>query len=793
MRFRNLFATASLRLSLLLVFSAAASAQTATFRPSPRALSPTQRPADTAHWRIDDFGKISLIYDEKHNGYRYPNFENQNPPGYFIADMHNAVTGDFNGDGRQDVAIAWAIFPHTTAHQTDLTLTVLLNDGQGGLVHRPDIWAGAAPRRKHLVYRTKAADFNGDGRTDFVVAPQGLIERTGPGLFTNQYEPVLLVLSRADGKLEDATARIQGQENGAIVPGITFSHDMSVGDVDGDGDIDFMTAKFVFLNDGRGNFTATTTQLPPEARPPETYVMSSAIGDLNDDGVGDLVVCQAQDGGPRPLAHILLSKNGSRSLADRQVVTLTDTMFGAFNSRQNDVACVDVTGDGRLDIVFGLTRKEPYYQGRAIQIFVNKGNGVFADETAARIVDPRRDYIVPNVGIGEGSLHFVDVNRDGFIDIVDSTGAESGQNINADAQPGSTVFMNRGDGTFAIMPRTARPWVQRWQMQGFENLRPFQEGPMEQAYPIDLDGTGNIEFLTYVRTPLSRWPQAEPNELSMYVLRGTAERYQPVTLDSTLTSLSVRTFAGTGDKTLIAGFVVDGGPRNILVRGIGPTLGVFGVNGALADPVLELNGGATVVRNDNWATGTATAAAFSSVGAFALAPGTLDSAVLESIAGARTARIDGNAGGAGVALVELYASAGGSGRLISVSARTEVGTGDNILIAGFNIGGTKPRRLLIRATGPTLAVFGVGGVLADPVLVVRTGAGVEVAANDNWSTANNAPELAATAARVGAFALAPGSQDAVVVATLLPGAYTANVSGKSNSTGVALVEVYELP
>jgi hypothetical protein len=255
----------------------------------------------------------------------------------------------------------------------------------------------------------------------------------------------------------------------------------------------------------------------------------------------------------------------------------------------------------------------------------------------------------------------------------------------------------------------------------------------------------------------------------------------------------VRTFAGTADKTLIAGFVVADGSRNILIRGIGPTLGAFGVGGALIDPVLELNGGAAVVRNDNWETGSAGAAAFSAVGAFALGTGARDSALLESISGGRTARLEGVSGGTGVALVELYASAGGTGRLVNVSARTEVGVGDNILIAGFNVSGTSPRRLLIRAVGPTLGVFGVSGVLADPVLVVRAGDGVEVAANDNWSSANNSAELAAAAAKVGAFALTAGSKDAVIAATLSPGSYTAAISGAGNTTGVALVEVYELP
>ncbi len=769
-------------------------AQSFAIRPSPRALSTTQRPADTAFWRIDNFGFSSLLYDEKHNGYRYPNFADQNPAGYFIADMHNAGVGDFNGDGKKDMVIAWAIFPHVTAHQTELTITVLLNDGKGGLAPAPaDIWAGPAPKRKYLVYRIKVADFNGDGRDDFVVAPQGLIERTAPGVFTNLYEPVLLVLSRPDGKLEDATARIQGQENGAAIPGIEFSHDMSVGDVDGDGDIDFMTAKTIFLNDGRGNFTPIT-QLPSAARPADTYVMSSAIGDLNDDGVGDLVICQSQNGSPRPLAHILLSKNGSRSLSDRQLVTLTDTMFGAFNSRQNEVAVVDVTGDGRLDIVFGLTRKEPYYQGRAIQIFVNKGNGVFADETAARLVDPRKDYMTnASVGIGEGSLHFVDVNRDGFIDIVDSNAPELGSGLTENSSPGSTVFLNRGNGTFAHLPRTARPWVQRWQLSGFEGYRPFAEGPSEQAYPIDLDGTGNIEFVTLVRTPLSGWPQVEPNELSFYILRGTNERYQPVTGSATLSNLSVRTTAGSGDQSLIVGFVVGGGPREVLIRGIGPTLGAFGVPDTIADPTLTLNGGASIITNDNWGTSTATAAVFTSVGAFPLTAGTKDAALLTTIDGARSAQVGSTDGGSGIALVELYATPSGTGRLINVSARTAVGTGGAILIAGFNVSGSVPKKLLIRAVGPTLGVFGVGGTLADPILVVKNAAGFEVAANDNWSTANNASELAAAATRVGAFALTAGSKDAVVSATLPPGSYTAAISGANNTTGVALVEVYELP
>jgi hypothetical protein len=95
--------------------------------------------------------------------------------------------------------------------------------------------------------------------------------------------------------------------------------------------------------------------------------------------------------------------------------------------------------------------------------------------------------------------------------------------------------------------------------------------------------------------------------------------------------------------------------------------------------------------------------------------------------------------------------------------------------------------VLIRAVGPTLASFGVGGTLADPKLEVFNGT-TKVTENDNWAASD-----AATFTSVGAFALTAGSRDAALVTQLNPGSYTAQVSGVNNGTGIALVEVYELP
>lgn len=130
-------------------------------------------------------------------------------------------------------------------------------------------------------------------------------------------------------------------------------------------------------------------------------------------------------------------------------------------------------------------------------------------------------------------------------------------------------------------------------------------------------------------------------------------------------------------------------------------------------------------------------------------------------------------------------------RLANVSALTRVGTGDDVLTAGFVIGGTAPKQVVIRAVGPTIgaAPFNVPGALADPQLTVfGPNSSTRVAAsNDNWIAAN-----AATFASVGAFALAANSRDAAVVATLAPGAYTAQVNGANNTAGNAIVEVYEV-
>jgi len=180
------------------------------------------------------------------------------------------------------------------------------------------------------------------------------------------------------------------------------------------------------------------------------------------------------------------------------------------------------------------------------------------------------------------------------------------------------------------------------------------------------------------------------------------------------------------------------------------------------------------------------------VGAFALTPSSADAAMIQSVgAGAYTAHLSGVSNTTGVGLAEIYDADTGptAAHLSNISARASVGTGSNVLIAGFVISGNTPETVLIRGIGPTLGQFGVSGSLAAPELVLYDSGNNTLQTNGGWG---GGASLVQAFARVGAFSLAANSADAAILVTLPPGAYTAEVSGVNGSTGVGLAEIYEV-
>lgn len=269
---------------------------------------------------------------------------------------------------------------------------------------------------------------------------------------------------------------------------------------------------------------------------------------------------------------------------------------------------------------------------------------------------------------------------------------------------------------------------------------------------------------------------------------------------SRLTGVSVRALAGQGAQTLIVGFAVVGAEtKRVLLRGIGPSLTQFGVANPVPDPRLELHRAASVVAlNDDWgqsAEKEQILAAATRVGAFPLAAGSLDAALVRSVeSGGYSAHYSSAGGAPAVALVELYdANPDGRSRLANLSARAQVGPGGAGLFAGFTIEGGGAKTILVRGIGPGLVQFGVTGVLARPTLEIRPAHGgndAPIATGRAWAGARHLREAFA---RTGAFPLQEATADAALLVTLPPGSYTAQLSEATGATGVALIEVYEVP
>jgi hypothetical protein len=267
-----------------------------------------------------------------------------------------------------------------------------------------------------------------------------------------------------------------------------------------------------------------------------------------------------------------------------------------------------------------------------------------------------------------------------------------------------------------------------------------------------------------------------------------------------LQNLSARAAVGTGDNALIGGVQVRYGP--IIVRGIGPSLTPFGVEGALADPTLEFRDefGANMF-NDNWRDDQTQASAIHQSG---LAPTSDAESAIYPFGGSGpstfrftsgfapyTAMVRGKADTTGIGVVEVYSltdpNYGAFTKLGNISARAFVGTGDNIIIGGFIIGdGNESPRIVVRAIGPSLTTSGVANPLPDPWLELHDGNGAVINGNDNWADAQEAD--------LQTVGLAPtDNAESAILTRLAPGSYTAVVRGKGNATGVALVEIYRLP
>jgi hypothetical protein len=275
-----------------------------------------------------------------------------------------------------------------------------------------------------------------------------------------------------------------------------------------------------------------------------------------------------------------------------------------------------------------------------------------------------------------------------------------------------------------------------------------------------------------------------------------------------ITNISSRAFVQTGNNVMVGGFIIEGsGPKTVILRAIGPELVAppFNIPNALGDPTLELHNGsgALIARNDNWQTtvigGIIAASQVSAIQNSGHAPTQpTESAMIATLQpGNYTAIVRGVNNSIGVALVEVYdISPNATAILGNISTRGFVQTGNNVMIGGFIVEGSGPKRVILRAIGPELSAppFNIPNALANPTLELHNGSGALIARNDNWQTTIIGGIIGASqinAIQNSGHAPTQPSESAII-ATLSPGNYTAIVRGANSTTGVALVEVDDL-
>jgi hypothetical protein len=270
------------------------------------------------------------------------------------------------------------------------------------------------------------------------------------------------------------------------------------------------------------------------------------------------------------------------------------------------------------------------------------------------------------------------------------------------------------------------------------------------------------------------------NVKSDYVVTGSATP-TPTPGTTRLANISTRAVVGTNANVLIGGFIITGiQPKKVIVRAMGPSLPL---PGSMLDPALELHdsSGAVIASNDNWGQ-SANSAEIANSGVAPTNPS--ESAILMSLTPASyTAVLSGVNQTTGTAVVEVYDLDGAAdSKLANISTRAFVQNGDNILIGGLIVVGQSAADVIVRAIGPSLTV---PGAMADPTLELRDANGILLASNDNWRSTQQAAIIATGVAPT-------RDAESAIVTSFSPGPYTAIVRGANGTTGVAVVEVYQL-
>lgn len=471
-----------------------------------------------------------------------------------------------------------------------------------------------------------------------------------------------------------------------------------------------------------------------------------AGGDINGDSQADIIVGTGDGSGSSPHVKVFSGADGA---------TVLESFF-AFNPSFTGgvrVASGDVNGDGRADIIAGAgpgSSLVAVFSGQNLAVlksfiaFPGFTGGVYV--AAGDVNGDGLDDIIVGAGTGQSAVRVFNAQDDSFLHnffaFPNSTGGVRVAATDLNANGRADIIAATGPGDVA-------------------RLKAFSDTGL----------TSLVDILPYGNSTAG-------------VFAGAIPRYPAQSLN-----LSTRANVRSGDNVLIGGFIINGNDqKSVIVRGIGPS---SGVPGALADPTIELFSGDTLIASNNdWKTRPDGSSQQAEVEATTIPPpNDLESALVRTLApGPYTAVLRGNGGGTGIGLIEVYdlTPTIADSQLANISTRGLVGTSDDVMIGGLILGGgTGANKIVARALGPSLSQFGVANALPDPTLGIYNSNGGLIRFNDNWRQ-NQETEIQATG-------LAPGNDlESALIVLLAPGNYTGIVSGTGATSGVSLVEIYNL-
>ena len=685
--------------------------------------------------------------------------------------------GDYDGDGNLDVFVSEPAFQGGGLAPTTNKLFKGHGDGTWEYVD-PDS-AGILTNRDYGEC-SFFVDYDNDGLIDIFVKniPNDSTDTdTMNRLYHNNGDGTFTVVDGAGG-LADA-------EHGIVEGSLC-----SFADYDNDGYMDVVfggnnASEALYHNNHDGTFTDVTSV---SGLTPKANVEGIAWGDYNNDGLLDLYISRGKQSGKGILSNTLYHNNGDGTFSD-----VTNSAHVDDGTNTWAAAWGDYDNDGLLDLFVARPGTGIIGPGNANILYHNNGDGTFTDVAAQEGVALQDDQLTSAHKLAAWG----DYDNDGFLDLAVKDGI--GPNLaTGDAFIGlHYLFRNNGNDNHYI----------KLNLQGVQsNLHgigarvtvvhddaiAFRQNNGGGGGEWASQGAGPMHFgigTSPTATVRVTWPSGLVDVMPSVAANTTltiVEGSSPAPVEAQ--NISTRLQVLTGDNVGIGGFIVTGTtPKKVLIRGIGPSLTDFGIQGALADPVLELHKPKGVVLvNNNWKDTQQP-----DISATGLAPtNDLEAAIVSTLdPGSYTVILSGQSGGTGIGLVEVYdLDAGITSQLANVSTRGFVGTVEDVMIGGVIIGpnGAPDATVAVRALGPSLAAD-VSGPLQDPTLELRDADGALVAFNNNWQDDQS------QAASLQAVGLAlPDGFESGIYTTLPAGNYTAIVAGNNGATGVGLVEVYNV-